>query len=109
MVIRTEVKFYTVITALFSVTRGIDLFLYSTAGMIPQRNVQRRAGMSWFSAFAYLILHYKPMTGRWQRRHVFYELSAPPHFSHVYIHPVFHLLHYFLIASLASKKNKFEV
>ena len=41
MVIRTEVKSYTVMTVLFSVVRGIDLFLYFTAGIIPQRNVQK--------------------------------------------------------------------
>ena len=41
MVIRTEVKFYPVMTVLCSVARGIDLLLYFTAGIIPQRNVQK--------------------------------------------------------------------
>jgi hypothetical protein len=37
MVIRTEVKFYTVMT----VARRTDSFLYFTAGIIPQRIVQK--------------------------------------------------------------------
>jgi hypothetical protein len=105
MVIRTEVKFYTVMTVFFSVARGIDLFLYFTVGIIPQRNVQKGCECecmslsNTFSAFAYLILHYKPIT----------TLAAPRVLRVLRPHPVFHSLHYFLIASLAPKKNEFVV
>jgi len=45
--IRIEVKFYTasVMTVLCSVAIGIDLFLYFTAGIVPQRSVQKSVNM----------------------------------------------------------------
>jgi len=53
MVIRTEVKFYTVMTVLCSVARRIDLFLYFTAGIFPQRNVQKSVNCECVSLIKY--------------------------------------------------------